>query len=98
MTLRKLQHRRVAAREKEKSMKMLVASAFAICLGVAAISAAQAMPVAPLDRSASTDTIRVAGGCGPGGHRGPYGACRPMYNCPPGWHSGPFGRRCFRNW
>jgi hypothetical protein len=56
------------------------------------------MPVAPLDQSASTDTIRVAGGCGLGGHRGPYGACRPMYNCPPGWHSGPFGRRCFRNW
>jgi hypothetical protein len=56
------------------------------------------MPLAPLDRAVSADTIRVAGGCGPGWHRGPYGGCRPMYNCPPGWHSGPFGRRCFRNW
>jgi hypothetical protein len=56
------------------------------------------MPLAPLDQAASADVIRVAGGCGPGWHRGPYGGCRPMYNCPPGWHSGPFGRRCFRNW
>jgi len=79
-------------------MKILAASAFAIGLSLAAVSASRAMPVAPLDQSASTDTIRVAGGCGPGFHRGPYGGCRPMYNCPPGWHSGPFGRRCFRNW
>jgi hypothetical protein len=56
------------------------------------------MPVAPLDQPASADIIRVAGGCGWGFHRGPYGGCRPMYNCPPGWHSGPFGRHCFRNW
>jgi hypothetical protein len=77
-------------------MKILAASAFAIGLGLMAMSA-QAMPVAPLDQSASSDTIRVAGGCGPGFHRGPYGGCRPMYNCPPGWHPGPYGRRCFRN-
>jgi Spy/CpxP family protein refolding chaperone len=79
-------------------MKILVASAFAICLCVAAVSASRAMPLAPLDQAPSADVIRVAGGCGPGWHRGPYGGCRPMYNCPPGWHSGPFGRRCFRNW
>ena len=78
-------------------MKLLVASAFALGLGLMAMSA-HAMPVAPLDPSASVDVIRVADGCGPGWHRGPYGACRPMYNCPPGWHSGPFGRRCFRNY
>lgn len=40
---------------------------------------------------------RVAQGCGPGFHRGPYGACRPLYSCPRGWHPGPYGRRCFRN-
>jgi len=79
-------------------MKFLAASAFAIGLSLAAITASQAMPLAPLDRAAAADTIRVAGGCGPGWHRGPYGGCRPMFNCPPGWHSGPFGRRCFRNW
>jgi hypothetical protein len=78
-------------------MKVLAASIFAIGLGLAAMSASQAMPLAPLDQAASTDAIRVAGGCGPGWHRGPYGGCRPMFNCPPGWHSGPFGRRCFRN-
>lgn len=79
-------------------MKMLVASVFAICLGLAAASTAQAMPRAPLDQAVADNAIRVAGGCGPGWHRGPYGGCRPMYNCPPGFHSGPFGRRCFRNW
>ena len=58
-------------------MKLLVASAFAICLSLAAVSASRAMPVAPLDQAVSADTIRVAGGCGPGWHRGPYGGCRP---------------------
>ena len=79
-------------------MKMLVASAFAICLGLAAVSGSKAMPLAPLDQASSENIIRVSGGCGPGWHRGPYGGCRPLYNCPPGWHSGPFGHRCFRNW
>jgi hypothetical protein len=79
------------------SMKVLVASAFAIGLGLASVSASRAMPVAPLDQQAAPGIIRVAGGCGPGGHRGPYGGCRPMYNCPAGWHSGPYGRHCFRN-
>jgi hypothetical protein len=81
-------------------MKILAASALAIGLSLAAISASSATPIAPLDQfqATSDNTIRVAGGCGPGWHRGPYGGCRPMYNCPPGWHSGPFGRRCFRNW
>jgi len=78
-------------------VKRLAASAFAIGLSLAAISASRAMPVAPLDPSVASDTIRVAGGCGPGWHRGPYGGCRPMFSCPPGWHSGPYGRRCFRN-
>jgi hypothetical protein len=78
-------------------MKMLGVLVFAFGLGLVAMSASQAMPVAPLDQSVSTDTIQVAQGCGPGWHRGPYGRCRPMFNCPPGWHSGPFGRRCFRN-
>jgi hypothetical protein len=78
-------------------MKILAASAFALGLSFAAISASQAMPLAQLDQSVSSDTIRVAGGCGPGFHRGPYGGCRPMFNCPPGWHPGPYGRQCFRN-
>ena len=81
-------------------MKVLAASAVVLGLGLAAMTSAQAMPLAPLGQTTSDDgaIIRVADGCGPGWHRGPYGACRPLYNCPPGWHTGPFGRRCFRNW
>jgi hypothetical protein len=78
-------------------MKLLTASALAIGLSLMATSGSQAMPLAPFDQSASTDTIRVAQGCGPGFHRGPAGACRPLYNCPPGWHTGPYGKKCFRD-
>ncbi len=78
-------------------MKMLAVSAFAICLGLAAVSTSRAMPLAQIDQAAASDTIRIAGGCGLGSHRGPYGGCRPLYNCPPGWHPGPYGKHCFRN-
>jgi hypothetical protein len=38
---------------------------------------AQAMPAAPLKgASNSSQVIHVAGGCGRGWHRGPYGHCR----------------------
>lgn len=58
--------------------------------------AAQAMPLAPIE-PAQTDVIRVAGGCGPGWHRGPYGGCLRNYAnpaahaCPRGYHIGPNG-------
>ena len=38
------------------------------------VPAAQALTPAPLPME--TDVITVAGGCGPGWHRGPYGGCR----------------------
>ena len=80
-------------------MKLLAASIVAIGLGLIGMSASQAMPLAPVvDRGVSAEVILVAGGCGPGWHRGPYGGCRPRFSCPPGWHSGPYGRRCFRGW
>ncbi len=79
--------------------KIIAASTIAIGLGLTGMTASQAMPLAPVTgQTTSPAVILVAGGCGYGWHRGPYGGCRPMYNCPPGWHSGPFGRRCFRNW
>lgn len=78
--------------------KLLAASALTIGLGLIGVTASQAMPLAPMSDQASSEVIRVAGGCGFGWHRGPYGGCRPMYNCPPGFHSGPYGRRCYRNW
>jgi hypothetical protein len=80
-------------------MKLLAASAFALGLSLFALTPSQAMPLAPLAQTAANDgIIQVYGGCGWGGHRGPYGGCRPLYNCPPGWHSGPYGRQCFRNY
>jgi hypothetical protein len=60
-----------------------------------AAPAAYAMPVsAP---AASSDLVAVAGGCGAGMHRGPYGGCRMNYAnpaahaCPRGYHVGPNG-------
>lgn len=57
---------------------------------------------APLSQSAglavTPDVIQVAGGCGRGFHRGPYGGCRRNYAnpaahaCPRGYHIGPGGR------
>jgi hypothetical protein len=58
---------------------------------------AQAMPLAAIDASNGAVIIQVAQGCGPGGHRGPFGHCRPLYDCRPGWHTGPYGVHCFRN-
>ncbi len=52
--------------------KAIYASAIAL-LGLAALPV-QAMPIAPLS-GASPDITLVAGGCGAGFHRGPYGGC-----------------------
>jgi hypothetical protein len=77
-------------------MKIVAASLLSLGLGLAAVSASQAMPVAPI-ASSQPEVIKVAQGCGPGFHRGPYGACRPLYSCPLGWHPGPYGKQCFPN-
>jgi hypothetical protein len=50
--------------------------------------------------------IRVFGGCGPYGHRGPWGGCRAggqwggygWRSCPPGFHIGHWGRHCWPNY
>ncbi len=66
---------------------------------------AQAMPVQN-GFGADPEIIQVYGGCGPYGHRGPWGGCRPGGQaggywrgraCPPGFHLGPYGRRCRPN-
>lgn len=85
-------------------MKQLFALAFAAGLSLAAVSASQAAPVAPVGQTGGI-VIQVAGGCGPGWHRGPYGGCRrnwvappPAFRvCPRGYHRGPYGR-CRPNW
>ena len=73
----------------------LIAAAF---LGSALLGAgiAEALPLRPL-AAENTDIVRVAGGCGPGWHRGPYGGCRrnwanpAAHACPRGYHIGPNG-------
>jgi hypothetical protein len=89
-------------------MNKLVAAAFLAGVGLALVSSAQAMPIAPLgdtqpalvssDGAEAAPVIKVFGGCGWGWHRGPFGGCRPLFNCPPGWHTGPWGRVCRPNW
>jgi hypothetical protein len=83
-------------------MKTLAVAALALGLGLFSLPAVQAAPLAPVmpalaQGASSVEIIQVAQGCGPGFHRGPRGACRPLYNCPRGWHTGPYGKRCFRN-
>jgi hypothetical protein len=69
--------------------------------------ARHAAPAVSVSREfAKSDVILVAGGCGVGFHRGPYGYCVPNgpgappvvvgpRACPPGYYLGPHGRRCW---
>src|SRR5271165_629107 len=61
--------------EKGETMQTTFVAAAVGLLGFAT-SPLQAMEVAPLSVSAPAVTL-VAGGCGLGFHRGPYGGCRP---------------------
>ncbi|MGJ4895124.1 MULTISPECIES: GCG_CRPN prefix-to-repeats domain-containing protein [unclassified Bradyrhizobium] len=69
----------------------------ALLLGVLTVGAS-AMQLAPIDAGSKPEVIQVAGGCGPGWHRGPYGGCLRNYAnpaahaCPRGFHIGPGGR------
>ena len=70
-------------------MKSLIAAAI-LSLGV--LSAAQAMPVAPL--TADGLVTQVAQGCGPGMARNARGQCRPKFMarpCPPGMRRNAVG-------
>jgi hypothetical protein len=73
-------------------MYRLIALAFA-----ASIIAAPAIAMPSSVASTGTDVIQVAGGCGPGFHRGPFNGCRQNYAnpgahpCPRGFHIGPRG-------
>ena len=70
-------------------MKTLIAAAI---ISFGALSAAQAMPVAPAP--ADGLTITVAQGCGPGMARNAAGRCRPAFvarPCPPGFHRNAVG-------
>src|SRR4029450_14163018 len=57
-------------------MTKLLTVGVSIGVSIFCVAAAQSMPVAPLEQAQTSLTIPVAGGCGPGFHRGPYGGCR----------------------
>ena len=70
---------------------------FGLALALGVGGAAQAMPVSGDAGIDSSNITLVAQGCGPGMHRGPYGACRPNYG-PRGYGYGPprnVGPGCF---
>jgi hypothetical protein len=55
--------------------KLFAVALIATAVGFSPIIAAQAMPFGS-NQSRESLVVQVAGGCGPGFHRGPYGACR----------------------
>ncbi len=78
------------------SRRALIVAATAMSL-LAGQAVAGAMP--PMQPAATgTAIVLVAGGCGPGWHRGPYGGCLrnfadpAAHACPRGYHIGPGGR------
>jgi hypothetical protein len=81
----------------EVFMKSLLAAALIAGAGMFAAAASQAMTLAPAHLPGTPPIIKVIQGCGPNGHRGPGGDCRPRFSCPRGWHSGPQGWHCFRD-
>lgn len=78
-------------------MKKFIAAAFLFST-IAGAGVANALPLLPPVQAPAPDIIEVAGGCGPGWHRGPYGGCLRNYAypaahaCPRGYHIGPGGR------
>jgi hypothetical protein len=77
-------------------MNRLIAAAFLASTLIGA-GAVHAMPLAQVAPAPGSDVVAVAGGCGPGFHRGPYGGCLQNYAnpaahaCPRGYHIGPGG-------
>jgi hypothetical protein len=75
-------------------MNRLFLSAFVAAAAVVSTAAVQAMPLIP-DHAPSGIITQVAGGCGLGWHRGPYGGCRrngfggPIVVAPPVYYGGP---------
>jgi hypothetical protein len=78
----------------ETIMRRLIATAFLLAT---VTGTTQAMPLAPAGSSTNANIIQVAGGCGAGWHRGPYGGCLrnfadpSAHACPRGYHIGPGG-------
>ena len=63
-------------RTKEGRVTKLLSLAAAIGVSLFCVAATSAMPLALLEQTQASLTIPVAGGCGLGFHRDPYGECR----------------------
>jgi hypothetical protein len=77
-------------------MKPFLAAA-AVAATLAAGSTAQAFPLPAQPAPAQTDVLRVAGGCGFGWYRGPFGGCRPNVAYYGYWRYAayPYAGRCW---
>jgi len=84
-------------------MHKILPTAALLAAGLAAPASALPLMAVPAPSAA---IVQVYGGCGPYGHRGPLGYCRPGgqaggyirgRSCPAGFHIGPYGRRCWPN-
>jgi hypothetical protein len=77
-------------------MRKFIVAAFLLS-NICATGFATAMPLPPT-QAPNSEIVAIAGGCGAGFHRGPYGGCRQNYAdpaahaCPRGYHIGPGGR------
>jgi hypothetical protein len=82
--------------EQENLMKRCLAAA-AMAVALTTGSAAQAFSLPAQPAPVQTDVQRVAGGCGLGWHRGPYGGCRPNVAYYGGWRYAayPYPGRCW---
>ena len=85
-------------------MKIRLIVGLALAAGLSA--PAEAMPITSA-QPPEAPIVQAFGGCGPYGHRGPYGGCRAGGQwggyrlgrpCPRGYHLGPYGRRCVPNY
>jgi hypothetical protein len=86
-----------ATNRKERTVKKTVLLAAALGLSITFASYdTQAFPAFGGSKLVQpSDVTTVAGGCGPGFHRGPFGGCRP--NLSPGWRCfWRYGRRICR--
>jgi hypothetical protein len=78
-------------------MIRIIATVLATAVSIATMTTSFALPAAPVGATPSDLVQQVAGGCGEGFHRGPYGGCRRNYAhpaehaCPRGYHIGPGG-------
>ena len=74
---------------------LCIAGAIAAFVVALIASEAKAFSLSPLPKE-SANVTRVAGGCGVGFHRGPYGHCRPNVGYPAAGYGGVYYGGAYR--